>query len=85
MEGGYVGSRGFDYTLSRVAKVWADLLLGYTFPLVEQFTLTIAKLRSRPLVRWAGITERKLRLAEWVTPFILSISCCTLSQAATQE
>ena len=39
MEGGYVGSGRFDSTLSRVAKVWADLLLGHTFPLVQKFTL----------------------------------------------
>ena len=30
---------GFDFTLSAVAKVWADLLLGHTFPLVQKFTL----------------------------------------------
>ena len=35
MEGRIVGrlvQEGFDSTLSTVAKVWADLLLGHTFP-----------------------------------------------------
>ena len=70
-----VGSGRLDSTLSRFQKsgltpFWVTLL-----PLVEQVTLTIAKLRSCPLVRWAGITDLKLGLAEWVTPFLLSTGC----------
>ena len=62
-------------------KVWTDLWPGHTVPTGRKATITIAELRPDsspiigiPLVQWVGQTILKLRLAEWVNPFLLSTS-----------